>query len=174
MLFGYRMEAISILAKEVMLPRGLIGLGYDSLDHCGPEIAEVTIPFPCYRLQLIPLQALRAYSTPSNYPIMAHCTQGKDRTGLVICIILFLLKVPTKAITYDYCMSEKELLPEKESRLKEIQSIGLTEEFANCPPDWIEKIQVHLEENYGGVGKYCRKIGFSEEDEERLLEILKA
>lgn len=44
MLFGYRMKAISILGREVMLPRGLIGLGYDSLDHCGPEIAEVLPP----------------------------------------------------------------------------------------------------------------------------------
>lgn len=41
MLFGYRMQAISILGREVMQPRGLIGLGYDTLDHSGPEIAEV-------------------------------------------------------------------------------------------------------------------------------------
>ena len=38
---GYRMDAISILGREVMQPRGLIGLGYDSIDNCGPEIAEV-------------------------------------------------------------------------------------------------------------------------------------
>lgn len=42
MVLGYRMEAISILGREVMQPRGLIGLGYDSLDHCGTEIAEVS------------------------------------------------------------------------------------------------------------------------------------
>ncbi len=36
------MEAISILGREVMQPRGLIGLGYDSIDHCGIEIAEVS------------------------------------------------------------------------------------------------------------------------------------
>jgi hypothetical protein len=36
------MEAIGILGREVLQPRGLIGLGRDSLDHCGPEIAEVS------------------------------------------------------------------------------------------------------------------------------------
>lgn len=46
---GYRMEAISILGREVMQPRGLIGLGYDSIDHCGPEIAEVCFPFPNFQ-----------------------------------------------------------------------------------------------------------------------------
>lgn len=44
MLFGYRMQAISILGQEVMQPRGLIGLGYDTLDHSGPEIAQVKSP----------------------------------------------------------------------------------------------------------------------------------
>jgi hypothetical protein len=50
MAFGYRMEAISILGKNVMQPRGLIGLGHDSLDNCGPEIAEV----PSDGLQVVP------------------------------------------------------------------------------------------------------------------------
>ena len=175
MMFGYRIEAIAILGREVMLPRGLIGLGFDSIDHCGPEIAEVCTTLRIFlEYQSNQLQALRAYSTESNYPILIHCTQGKDRTGLVIALILFLLDVPLKAISHDYCMSEGELLPEKESRMKEIRSIGLSEEFAGCPANWIEKMDEHLNEKYGGVRKYCRTIGFSENDEERLLEILRA
>ena len=43
MTLGYRIEAISILGREVMLPRGLIGLGFDSIDLCGPEITEVGV-----------------------------------------------------------------------------------------------------------------------------------
>lgn len=46
MLFGYRMEAISILGREVMKPRGLIGLGYDTIDYCGAELATVCPRFP--------------------------------------------------------------------------------------------------------------------------------
>ena len=120
------------------------------------------------------LKALHAYSDPTNYPIMAHCTQGKDRTGLVICLILLLVKVPAKAITYDYRLSQSELMPERESRLKEIREIGLSDDFADCPEEWIEKMSLHLEEKYGGVRVYCRKIGFSEEDEVKLLSILMA
>jgi protein tyrosine/serine phosphatase len=158
MALGYRMQAISILGREVMQPRGLIGLGFDSLDHCGPEIAH----------------ALRAYSTVSKYPILIHCTQGKDRTGLIIALVLLLLKVPVTAISHDYVMSEGELEPEREGRLVEIKSIGLTEDFAGCPNDWIEKMEGHLNEKYGGVREYCRSIGFAEVDEESLLTILRA
>lgn len=42
MIFGYRMEAIAILGREVMQPRGLIGLGCDTVDYCGSEIAHVS------------------------------------------------------------------------------------------------------------------------------------
>lgn len=38
---GYRLEAIGILGRQVLQPRGLIGLGYDTIHHCGPEIASV-------------------------------------------------------------------------------------------------------------------------------------
>lgn len=158
MIFGYRMEAISILGREVMQPRGLVGLGFDSIDHCGPEIAD----------------ALRIYSATSNYPILIHCTQGKDRTGLIIALILLLLSIPLPAISHDYCMSEGELESERESRMVEIRSIGLTEDFAGCPANWIEKMEGYLNEKYGGVKEYCRSIGFSQKDEESLLAILRA
>lgn len=158
MAFGYRMEAISILGKNVMQPRGLVGLGYDSLDNCGPEIAE----------------ALRAFTSPLNLGILVHCTQGKDRTGLIISLLLFLLNIPVEAITNDYVMSEEALLPERAARMKEIESIGLTEDFAGCPKDWVEKMWEHLNEKYGGVEKYCEKIGFGGEEIEKLRALLKA
>lgn len=39
------MQAISIMGKEVMLPRGLVGLGLATIDQSGSEINEVrTLP----------------------------------------------------------------------------------------------------------------------------------
>lgn len=69
-------------------------------------------------------------------------------------------------------MSEKELLPEKEERMKEISSIGLTEDFAGCPGDWIEKMDSYLHEKYGGVEKYCESIGLTKSELEDLRTVL--
>ncbi|THV46215.1 hypothetical protein BGAL_0405g00010 [Botrytis galanthina] len=154
---GYRLEAIGILGRQVLQPRGLIGLGYDTIHHCGPEIASV----------------LRTYCSPENYPILAHCTQGKDRTGLTIALILFILEIPIEAISHDYLMSEEKLLPERESRLKEIHEIGLSDDFAGCPVDFIEKIYEYLENTYGGVGDYLTTIGFTEDERTALAKELK-
>lgn len=74
----------------------------------------------------------------------------------------------------EYCLSEAELLPERESRMKEIKSIGLTEDFAGCPENWIEKMQEHLHDKYGGVERYCETIGFGKKEQQTLIELLKA
>lgn len=69
-------------------------------------------------------------------------------------------------------LSEAELLPEKAERMKEISSIGLTEDFAGCPRDWVPKMEAFLNEKYGGVERYCAGIGMGEADVRRLREDL--
>jgi protein tyrosine/serine phosphatase len=143
MALGYRSEGISILGKELMLPRGLTGLGIDTLDHSGPEVKEV-------------------FDTLANnlsWPIMINCTQGKDRTGVTVLLVLLLCNIDTATISQDYMKSEPELEPEKATRMEEISSIGLDESFAGCPADFCEKIVQHLKTRYGGVEKYLESIG---------------
>lgn len=101
-----------------------------------------------------------------------HCTQGKDRTGLIICLLLLLLDVPVDAVTYDYTMSEAGLLPEKEVRMVEIREIGLTEEFASAPREWIVKMHEYLGEKYGGTREYLETIGVDEGMQARITEKL--
>jgi protein tyrosine/serine phosphatase len=35
-----------------------------------------------------------------NWPVLVHCTQGKDRTGLIVMLVLFLLAF----MLYGYCI----------------------------------------------------------------------
>ncbi|KAF2456642.1 tyrosine/serine phosphatase-like protein [Lineolata rhizophorae] len=158
MALGYRTDAIKILGTKVMCERGLVGLGIDSIDVCHREVLDV----------------FDILADEKNYPILVHCTQGKDRTGLVVMLCLMLLGVPVAAIDRDYMMSEPELLLEKEERMKEIGSIGLTEEFAGCPTDFVETIFWHISEKYGGIEEYLIQVGVSEEKQARIKEILRS
>ena len=142
MLFGYRLQGISIIGKKVLQPRGLIGLGKDTLKHSAPEIKQI----------------FDILSSKESYPILIHCTQGKDRTGLVVALVLLLCSVDINTITQDYVQSEKELEPELEERLTEIASIGLDESFARCPVDFIKEITSFIDAEYGGVRQYLNKI----------------
>jgi len=153
---GYRTDAISILGKEVMAPRGLIGLGEDSLAYCTAEVRA------CFEV----------LGDEENYPVLVHCTQGKDRTGLVVLLVCMLCGVGQHAIEKDYIVSEAELQVEMESRLREIRSIGLAEEFAGCPPDWARKMMEHIDERYGGVDEYLLRCGVTKDTQNKVKSIL--
>ena len=152
MALGYRVEAISILGRDVMAPRGLTGLGKDSLDNSTSEIREI----------------FKLLAESSNHPTLIHCTQGKDRTGLVVLLLLLLLHVPLEVISTDYAASENELESERESRLKEIRRIGLGDDFAACPAGFVQEIAEHLQKVYGGVDGYLRRIGVDERTANRV------
>lgn len=146
MMLGYRLQGISIIGKNVLQPRGLIGLGQDTLEHSGPEVKEV----------------FDVLSNDTSFPVLIHCTQGKDRTGLIVILVLLLCGVHRSAITSDYVRSEAELEPELEERMKEISSIGLDESFARCPSNFVQEISTFLDVRYGSIGKYLNHIGVDE------------
>jgi protein-tyrosine phosphatase len=153
---GYRDSAIAILGREVMSPRGLVSLGLDTLDHSTHEIKT------CFDI----------LSQPESYPIMVHCTQGKDRTGLIILLILLLCGVSQEAAEQDYVLSAQELEPENEERLKDIRKVGLDDSFVGCPADFVEKVTKHLDDQYGGVEKYLTGIGVGSDVQHRIRSIM--
>lgn len=135
-----------------MQPRGLVGLGRDSIDHCWVELREV--------LQIL-AEAL-------DYPVMIHCTQGKDRTGLVVILLLLMFDIPLDAITSDYMASEAELRSDKAARMQEIAELGLSEEFAGTPSDFVTQISQHLNNRYDGLLLYLQRIGLRTDLREKI------
>ncbi|KAG8159429.1 hypothetical protein KVR01_011090 [Diaporthe batatas] len=151
---GYRMQAIAVLGRDVMNPRGLLGLGCDTLDASGPEVAT---GLACLL---------------DGLPILIHCTQGKDRTGIMVVLALLICGVPVEAIQYDYHLSDEKLLSEEQSRLVEIREMGLSDDFAKTAPGFVQGIVHHLESKHGGLDKYLDRIGFGSDKRTALRERL--
>ncbi|KAK4164906.1 protein-tyrosine phosphatase-like protein [Cladorrhinum sp. PSN259] len=160
-----RMQALTLLGQKVMAPRGLLRLGLDTLDQSQPEISASLH-------SLLPSSSSPNNISSSPLPVLIHCTQGKDRTGLIIILALLILQIPPQAIAHDYRLTDRELLPDRESRLVEISEIGLPDEFANTSEDFVEHVINYLDENYGGLNSYLTKIGFAESHRIKLRETL--
>jgi protein-tyrosine phosphatase len=157
MAIGKRTKAIAILGTHVMNPRGLVGLGLDSLDVCRQEIKQV----------------FEVLANPSNFPLLIHCTQGKDRTGLVVQLVLFLLGVGQDTIQLDYMMTDSELVSEKDARIEEIRSIGLDDSFAACDVEMVHRVHEHLVRQ-GGIEKYLSLCGVDQDMQESVKSILRS
>ena len=41
-------------------------------------------------------KALRIFCAQDNYPVLIHCIHGKDRTGLIVMLLLLICDVPAK------------------------------------------------------------------------------
>ncbi|KAF2440877.1 hypothetical protein P171DRAFT_393697 [Karstenula rhodostoma CBS 690.94] len=153
---GHRKDAIKILAPH-MEEMGLVGLALESVDVCTSEVKQV----------------FGVLAKEENWPVLVHCTQGKDRTGLIVMLLLFLLEVDVAAIEKDYLLSGPELEAERAERVEEIQSIGLSEQFALCPPGVVSEVHAHLEERYGGVEAYLLSTGITREQLARIKRTLR-
>ena len=126
------------------------------LDQCSAEIASV----------------LKTYIQPGGLPSLVHCSHGKDRTGLVVALVLMVLGVPLNAIDKDYRLSDGALDSERAERIIELRTLGFDESGLYTSPKMISTMQKHLDEKYGGIDAYLDGIGFSKEDRTRMRELI--
>jgi protein-tyrosine phosphatase len=96
------------------------------VDECGDRIAA----------------AIGELTTADAFPALVHCSAGKDRTGVVIALILAVLGVPDEVIAADYALSATYLDPELTPAIGQLQaSTGLGDELTSAlltsPPELI-------------------------------------
>ncbi|KAL8695517.1 MAG: hypothetical protein Q9218_000095 [Villophora microphyllina] len=152
MAIGRRTEAISVLGREVIQPGGLVGQAKDTIDSSGSELRQV----------------FQVLADADNYPIYFHCTQGKDRTGLIALLLLLILGIPLDVIIVDYLASEGELVPERGLRIEELRAMGLSDDFAGCPPSWVVDVNHHIINVYGSANGYFDRIGVGEDLRQKI------
>ncbi|MDG1839994.1 MAG: tyrosine-protein phosphatase [Dehalococcoidia bacterium] len=105
---------------------------------------------------------------PDSYPILAHCTAGKDRTGLTAALLLDLLGVDADTIAEDYALSSQsadrlyDYLIEGGRELEGTRQEAI--ERMLTPRKYMDDFLSLLYENYGDAEAYVKKLGFTEAD----------
>ncbi|PRP79807.1 hypothetical protein PROFUN_12561 [Planoprotostelium fungivorum] len=125
------------------------------------------------------LRTLELLSNPRNYPVMIHCTQGKDRTGMIANLLLHVCEVDEKKISEDYAHSEKELEPMRmnseymKRNFARAESLGLDmTSWMLSPIEAIEETHAWVQNQFGGYAKYMEWIRFSSVSQAFLHQVL--
>jgi protein-tyrosine phosphatase len=115
------------------------------------------------------VNAIRPLCSAGAFPALVHCSAGKDRTGIVIAMILSVLGVPGEVIAADYSLSAGYLDPARTAAIGQLQvSTGLgeklTSELILSPPQLIMNVLTSVRAAHGSVSGYLRGHGLHESD----------
>src|SRR5207248_9238070 len=98
--------------------------------------------------------------------VVVHCFGGKDRTGLVVALLLRLAGVGLDEIAADYGESERNLAERTREWIDEAEDDVDRERrlrITRTPPQAMLGVLEELERRYGSVGGYLRAAGVSAE-----------
>ncbi len=106
-----------------------------------------------------------ALARPETFPVVLHCAAGKDRTGLVIALLLSLARVRPEVIAQDYalsqdCLAERIAIWRAEALLAG-QDVALFERDVNAAPENMLETLHYLQEQHDGPQAYLQSCGLT-------------
>lgn len=117
--------------------------------------------------------AVEALAAPDALPGLVHCSAGKDRTGLVIGILLSAIGVPDAVVVQDYARTAELITPEdRERMLRRARSMGMTPERAemlmDSPPHVMQASLDAMRESHADARSYLLAHGVAPESLDAL------
>jgi protein-tyrosine phosphatase len=121
--------------------------------------------------------AIKELCAADALPALVHCSAGKDRTGVVIALVLAALGVPDQVIAADYALSSVYLDPDRTPAIGQVQAAtglgdGLTRQLMTSPPALILDTLARVRAVSGSVAGYLRDHGLEPDDLARLRAVL--
>jgi protein-tyrosine phosphatase len=116
---------------------------------------------------------IRELAAPGALPAVVHCSVGKDRTGVIIALVLSVVGVPDEVIALDFAATGLFLSDEhRQVMIAMISGYGMEESQAaqlmSSDPVLITEVLASVRRHHGSVASYLVAHGVSPEEIEVL------
>ena len=108
-------------------------------------------------------KALREVMTTENGSFLWHCTEGKDRCGLLSAIILFLLDVSEEDVMEDYLKTNKAAIRRVEKIRKKLHVAGFHQEkieklegYFVAKEEFLNAALKTMKEDHGSINQFIK------------------
>ena len=105
--------------------------------------------------------AANTLAAPGALPALVHCTAGKDRTGIVVAVVLSALGVGDTDVIHDFALSAAYLdAGFAERTRREMAAAGRAADgvsdrvFSAAEPEWMARVLAFIREHYGDASTY--------------------
>jgi protein-tyrosine phosphatase len=113
-------------------------------------------------------EAFRRIVAPGGTPALVHCAIGKDRTGVLVALLLDAAGVDRDEIVADYARSGERMEPIIERWMTTNPSATMTEQLAAftamAPAETMAQVLDHLHTRWGGAAGFLRDHGVSDDE----------
>lgn len=136
------------LVEPAGAPRAttLAGRYRDQLHRCADAIAV----------------AVAAIADAPEGTVVVHCHSGKDRTGLLVGLVLSAVGVPADSVAADYTVSADRLAALHAAELTACKDRGqrtVLRELRSARPETMRATLAYLEREFGGAARYLERLG---------------
>jgi protein-tyrosine phosphatase len=128
------------------------------------EIAELGTPSIARAFALL--------AERETYPAVVHCLAGKDRTGILIALVLSVLGVSDQTVFADYALSAAAMAVFKERRARPGLTDSEDNELFSALPGTMAGLFERLRADHGSAEAFVRHTGVTAAQIERLREAL--
>jgi protein-tyrosine phosphatase len=111
-------------------------------------------------------------ASAESYPLLLHCTSGKDRTGFGIALLLLAVGVPLATVMEDYGLTNRYRRP-----VPQLFGPDTSEEVAfvllSAQPKYLEAALEEIDRAFGSFDAFLeRGLGVDDANRARLIEVL--
>jgi protein-tyrosine phosphatase len=121
-------------------------------------------------------QAFQLFLDESNYPILFHCSLGKDRTGFLASLLLSALGVPEETILGDYVATNDYIDLKRYASLAQGMDTDAQEAMTvilSANETFLDLVFRKIKKKYGSVAQYLsEEMQLTDKQQEKLKDIL--